>query len=60
MTDMRSQPTIEGSTAPTDDEICDQVFGTRFYYVRGQSMGSLLPHSHARLGLTSILFVRLD
>ena len=35
MTDMRSQPTSEGSTAPTDDEICDQVLGMRSYYVKG-------------------------
>ena len=35
MTDMRSQPTPEGSTAPTNDEIYNQVLGTGSYYVRG-------------------------
>ena len=34
MIGIRSQPTFEGSIAPTDDEICDQVLGTRSYYVR--------------------------
>ena len=34
MTDMRSQPIYEDSTAPTDDEICDQVLGTRSCYIR--------------------------
>ena len=34
MIDIRSQPTYEGLTAPTDDEIYDQVLGTRSYYVR--------------------------
>ena len=45
MTDMRSQSTPEGSTAPTDDEICDQVLGMRPYYVRGLRYGITAPSS---------------
>ena len=45
MTDMRSQPTFEGSTVPTDDEICDQVLSTRLYYVRGLGYGITAPSS---------------
>ena len=32
--DIRSQLIFEDSTAPTNDKICDQIFGTRFCYVR--------------------------
>ena len=39
MTDMRSQPTSKGSTAPTDDEICDRMLGMRLCYVRGLGYG---------------------
>ena len=39
MIDIRSQPTSEGSTAPTEDEICDQVLGTRSYYIRSLGYG---------------------
>ena len=35
MIDMRSQPILEGSIAPTDDEICVQMLDTRLCYVRG-------------------------
>ena len=45
MTDIRSQLTSEGSTAPTDDEICDQVLGTRPYYVRSLKYGITAPSS---------------
>ena len=39
MTDMRSQSIPEGSTTPTDDEIYDQVLGTRPCYIRGIEHG---------------------
>ena len=45
MTNMRSQPTHEGSIAPTDDEICDQILGTRSYYVRDLEYGITAPLS---------------
>ena len=45
MIDIRSQPTIDGSTAPIDDEICDQVLGTRPYYVKGLGRGFRAPSS---------------
>ena len=45
MTDMRSQPIPEGSTVPTDDKICDQMLGTRPYYVRGLGYGITAPSS---------------
>ena len=45
MTDMRSQPTSKGSIAPTDDEICDHVLGTRPYYVRDLGYGITAPSS---------------
>ena len=31
---MRFQPTPKGSTASTDDEICDQMLDIRHYYVK--------------------------
>ena len=45
MTEIRSQPTTEGSTAPTNDEICDRMLGTRPYYVRGLGYGITAPLS---------------
>ena len=45
MIDIKSQPTPEGSTAPIDDEICDQVLGMRPYYVRGLGHGITTPSS---------------
>ena len=45
MTDMRSQPTSKSSIAPTDDEICDHVLGTRPYYVRSLGYGITAPSS---------------
>ena len=43
MIDIRSQPIPEGSTAPTDDGICDPVLSTRSYYVRGLGYGITAP-----------------
>ena len=31
--EIRSQPTVEGSTPPTDDNICDKVLGRRSNYI---------------------------
>ena len=45
MIDMRSQPTLEGSTAPTDDEICDQVLDLRSCYVRSLGYRITAPSS---------------
>ena len=45
MIGIRSQPTPEDTTAPTDDEICDQMLGTRSYYVRGLGHGISAPLS---------------
>ena len=45
MIGIKSQPTPEGSTAPTDDEIYDQVLGTRSYYIRGLGHGIIAPLS---------------
>ena len=45
MTDMRSRPTPEGSTVPTNDESCDQVLGTRTCYVRSLDYGITAPSS---------------
>ena len=56
----RSQPISEGSTAPTDDEIYDQVLGTRPYYVRDLRHGITAPSSSPRLGLTSMLPAMLN
>ena len=39
MTDIRFQPTFEGSTPSTDDEICDQMLGTRSCYIRSLRHG---------------------
>ena len=39
MTDMRSQPSSEGSITPTDDEIYAQMLGTRLCYVRSLAYG---------------------
>ena len=39
MIGIRSHPILEGSTAPTDDEIYDQVLGTRPCYIRGIEHG---------------------
>ena len=35
MIEMRSQPTSKGSTASTNEEICDHVLGTKSCYVKG-------------------------
>ena len=45
MTDMRSKPTPKGLTAPTDNEICDQVFSTRSCYIRVIGYGITAPSS---------------
>ena len=45
MTEIRSQPTPEGLTAPTDDEICDRVLGTRSYCIRSLGYGITTPSS---------------
>ena len=45
MTDMKSQPTPEGSTVPTDDEICDRVLDTRSCYARGLGYRITTPSS---------------
>ena len=56
MTDMRSQPTPKGLTSPTDDEICDQMLGTRPCYVRGLGFVITTPSS-SRLSRTDIYIV---
>ena len=53
MIDIRSQPTFEGSAAPTEDEICDQMLGTRSYYVRSLGYG-ITSLSSSRLSRTDI------
>ena len=45
MIDMRSQPSSSHSTAPTDDDICDHVLGTRSSYVKGLGRGFTAPSS---------------
>ena len=42
MTEIRSQPTPEGSIAPTNDEICDRVLDTRSCYVRDLGYGIII------------------
>ena len=50
MIDIRSQPTPEGSTPPTDAQICDQVLGTRPCYIRGLGHGIRGPSSSRSTG----------
>ena len=45
MIGIRSQSISEGSTAPTDDEICDQILGTRSCYIRDLGHGISAPSS---------------
>ena len=45
MIGIKSQLIPEGSTAPTDDEIYDQMLGTRSCYVRGLGYGIITPSS---------------
>ena len=45
MTDMRSQPTPEGSTAPTNDEIYDRMLDMRPCYVRDPGYRITTPSS---------------
>ena len=53
MIDIRSQPTPEGSTAPTDDEIYDRMLDMKSYYIRGLGYGITTPSS-SRLSRTDI------
>jgi len=50
MVSIRSQPTPEGSTAPTDDDICDEVLGRRTGYVTGLGYAVAASSSRASHG----------